>query len=62
MESEVKRIELIFSMVTEERDKLRNIINELKRPKNEEVGDEVAGGTVVQKLESSLAKKESYIK
>ncbi|XWS11566.1 hypothetical protein CRYUN_Cryun37aG0009000 [Craigia yunnanensis] len=49
-------------MVTEERDKLRNIINELKRPKNEEAGDEVASGTVVQELESSLAKKDSYIK
>ena len=37
-------------MVTEERDKLRNIINELKRPKNEEAGDEAAGGMVVQVL------------
>ncbi|XWS16637.1 hypothetical protein CRYUN_Cryun34aG0108000 [Craigia yunnanensis] len=62
LKSEVKRIELMLSMVTEERDELRNIINELKRPKNEETGDELASGTVLQELESSLAKKESFIK
>ncbi|XP_022721324.1 mitotic spindle checkpoint protein MAD1 [Durio zibethinus] len=62
LKSEVKRIEFMLSMVTEERDRLRNVINELKRPKNGEAGDEVASGTVVQELESSLAKKESCIK
>lgn len=62
LKSEVKRIELMLSMVTEERNKLSNAINELKRHKNEEAGDEVASGTVVQELESSLAKKESCIK
>lgn len=35
-------------MVTEERNKLSNAINKLKRHKNEEAGDEVASGTVVQ--------------
>ncbi|XWS16638.1 hypothetical protein CRYUN_Cryun34aG0108000 [Craigia yunnanensis] len=50
LKSEVKRIELMLSMVTEERDELRNIINELKRPKNEETGDELASGTVLQVL------------
>ncbi|XP_021298345.1 mitotic spindle checkpoint protein MAD1 isoform X1 [Herrania umbratica] len=62
LKSEVKRIELMLSVVTEERDKLRNVIDELKRPKNEEAGDQVASGNVVQELESSLAKKESCIK
>ncbi|GMI86128.1 mitotic arrest deficient 1, NITRIC OXIDE-INDUCED EARLY COTYLEDON SENESCENCE 1 [Hibiscus trionum] len=62
LKSEIKRIELMLSMVTEERDKLRNVINESKKHKNEEAGDEVASGTVVQELESSLAKKESCIK
>lgn len=37
-----------LSMVTEERDNLRNTVHQLKRPKNEEAGDE--GGTVVQVL------------
>lgn len=61
LKSDLKRIELTLSMVTEERDKFRDIINELKRPKNE-AGDKVATGTVVQELESSLAKKELFIK
>ncbi|KAM4126170.1 hypothetical protein ACJW30_01G369200 [Castanea mollissima] len=60
--SEVKRIELMLSMVTEERDKLRNLLNEFKRMKNDEAGDEVVSGTLVQELESSLAKKEFCIK
>lgn len=37
-------------MVTEERDKLRNLLNEFKRMKNDEAGDEVASGTLVQVL------------
>lgn len=41
-----------LSVVTEERDKLRNVIDELKRPKNEEAGDEAASGNVVQVLNS----------
>uniref|UniRef100_A0A2N9HR59 Uncharacterized protein n=1 Tax=Fagus sylvatica TaxID=28930 RepID=A0A2N9HR59_FAGSY len=60
--SEVKRIELMLSIVTEERDKLRNLLNEFKRLKNDEAGDEIASGTLVQELESSLAKKELCIK
>ncbi|XP_044489496.1 mitotic spindle checkpoint protein MAD1 [Mangifera indica] len=60
--SEVKRIELMLSMVTEERDKFRNIVNEFKRPKNDDgVGDETANRTLIQELESSLSKKEGFI-
>ncbi|XP_039060342.1 mitotic spindle checkpoint protein MAD1-like isoform X1 [Hibiscus syriacus] len=62
LKSEVKRTELMLSMVTEERNKLRNVINESKRHKNEEAGDEMTSGTVVQELESSLVLKESCIK
>ncbi|KAK8493116.1 hypothetical protein V6N13_104898 [Hibiscus sabdariffa] len=57
LKSEFKRTEHMLSLVTEERDKLRNVINESRSHKNE-----VADGTVVQELESSLAKKESCIK
>ncbi|BFG19989.1 hypothetical protein CerSpe_062630 [Prunus speciosa] len=60
--SEVNRIELMLSMVTEERDKLRNVINELKLAKNDEAGHETSSQTFLQELESSLAKKECYIK
>ncbi|OMO95515.1 Spindle assembly checkpoint component Mad1 [Corchorus capsularis] len=62
LKSDVKRMELMLSVVTQERDNLRNILNEVKRPKNEEVADELASGTVVKDLESSIAKKESCIK
>ena len=35
-------------MVTEERDELRNLVNEFKRPKNDEAGNETVGGAVLQ--------------
>lgn len=60
--SEIKQIELMLSVVTDERDKLRSIINELKRPNNEELGNEATNKTIVQELEFSLAKKDSVIK
>ncbi|KAJ6931929.1 mitotic spindle checkpoint protein MAD1-like isoform X1 [Populus alba x Populus x berolinensis] len=59
---EVKQIELMLSMVTEERDRLKNVVNELKRPKNDQGGDEAASGVLLQELESSLAQKEFCIK
>ncbi|KAL6178907.1 hypothetical protein ACLB2K_050424 [Fragaria x ananassa] len=59
--SEVKRIELMLSRVTEERDKLRNDINEFKPVKSDGAGDEATSRTL-KELESSLAKKEGYIK
>ncbi|KAJ6416262.1 hypothetical protein OIU84_004965 [Salix udensis] len=49
-------------MVTEERDGLKNVVNELKRPKNDQGGDEAASGVLLQELESSLAQKEFCIK
>ncbi|GKV46714.1 hypothetical protein SLEP1_g53688 [Rubroshorea leprosula] len=62
LKSEIKRIELMLSMVTDERDKFRSIINELKKPKNEEMTDEAANMTIVQELELSLVNKEFVIK
>lgn len=38
-------------MVTEERDGLKNVVNELKRPKNDQGGDEAASGVLLQVLE-----------
>ncbi|XP_057976402.1 mitotic spindle checkpoint protein MAD1 [Malania oleifera] len=60
--SEAKRLEFMLSLVTEERDQLRKVVNELKKQSNVEAGDEVANGTLIQELESSLAKKEVCIK
>nr|CAN80545.1 hypothetical protein VITISV_010896 [Vitis vinifera] len=67
--SEVSKSEL--GLVTEERDQLRNAINELKKQKNVEAGDETKNGTLLQSIfvglqqqefELSLAKKENCIK
>lgn len=35
-------------MITEERDKLRDLVNEFKRLKNDEAGDETVSGTLIQ--------------
>ncbi|EEF34534.1 mitotic spindle checkpoint protein MAD1 [Ricinus communis] len=59
---EVNQIELMLCTVTEERDGLKNIVDELRRSKNEQAGDESASGTLLQEFESSLLKKECYIK
>ncbi|XP_027163155.1 mitotic spindle checkpoint protein MAD1 [Coffea eugenioides] len=60
--SEVKRIELMLASALEERDRLKNMFNELKREKHAQGGPEVASGALVQELEASIAKKENYIK
>ncbi|KAA8545413.1 hypothetical protein F0562_020197 [Nyssa sinensis] len=60
--SEVKRVGSILSSVTEERDRLKYAVNELKKHNNVEVAGEMVNGTLVQELESSLAKKECCIK
>ncbi|KAL4588424.1 hypothetical protein LXL04_001313 [Taraxacum kok-saghyz] len=55
---EVKRSELLLSSVTEERDRLKTVVDQLKQQKNGENGSD---GTV-KDLESTLAVKEDYIK
>ncbi|CDO97655.1 unnamed protein product [Coffea canephora] len=60
--SEVKRIELMLASALEEKDRLKNMFNELKREKHAQGGPEVASGALVQELEASIAKKENYIK
>ncbi|KAF7126547.1 hypothetical protein RHSIM_Rhsim11G0117900 [Rhododendron simsii] len=62
LKSEVKRIELMLSSVTEERDRLKNVIDELKAQNNVAAGGDLVNGTLFKELESCLAKKESYIK
>ncbi|XP_059648311.1 mitotic spindle checkpoint protein MAD1-like [Cornus florida] len=60
--SEVKRIGLMLSSAVEERDWLRNVVKELKKDKNVELSGEIVNGTLIQELESSVSKKECYIK
>ncbi|XP_052193632.1 mitotic spindle checkpoint protein MAD1 isoform X2 [Diospyros lotus] len=55
---EVKRVDLMLSSVIEERDRLKNVIDELKKQTNVEAGGDLVNGTLVKELESSLAQKE----
>ncbi|KAI5414351.1 mitotic spindle checkpoint protein MAD1 [Lathyrus oleraceus] len=58
LKSEIKQIELTLAVVTEERNKLRI----LAKLKNGEAGDESSSANPIQELESSLTKKDEYIK
>ncbi|KAM7251520.1 hypothetical protein ACFE04_023403 [Oxalis oulophora] len=59
--SELKQLEMKLAMVTEERDTLKKAVNELKNPGTDKLQNEPGSGTIVE-LESSLEKKEGYIK
>ncbi|KAK1417699.1 hypothetical protein QVD17_26833 [Tagetes erecta] len=58
---ELKRTELMLSSTTEERDRLKIIIDELKQQKNVEAGSAMTDGKV-KELEASLSMKEDLIK
>lgn len=60
--SEIKRIELKLASVMEETDRLKNVIEDLRKQKSVESGHEVVSGAILQELEASLAKKENCIK
>lgn len=60
--SEIKWIELKLASVVEERDRLKNVIEDFRKQKSVESGHEVVSGAVLQELEASLAKKENCIK
>ncbi|KAG5525719.1 hypothetical protein RHGRI_032123 [Rhododendron griersonianum] len=51
-----------LSSVTDERDRLKNVVDELKVQNNVAAGGDLVNGTLFKELESCLAKKESYIK
>nr|GMD04929.1 protein NRT1/ PTR FAMILY 4.3-like [Ipomoea batatas] len=51
-----------LASVSEERDRLKHIVEEPRTQKSVDAGIEVSGGKVVQELELSLAKKENFIK
>ncbi|KAI3774441.1 hypothetical protein L1987_48997 [Smallanthus sonchifolius] len=58
---ELKRTELLLSSTTEERDRLKIIVDQLKQQKNVEAGTAMTDGTV-KELEASLVMKEDLIK
>ncbi|KAH0784613.1 hypothetical protein KY290_004211 [Solanum tuberosum] len=60
--SEIKRIELKLASVMEETDRLKNVIEDFRKQKSIESGQEVVSGAILQELETSLAKKENCIK
>ncbi|XP_015060942.1 mitotic spindle checkpoint protein MAD1 [Solanum pennellii] len=60
--SEIKRIELKLASVMEETDRLKNVIEDLRKQKSVESGHEVVSGAILQELEAFLAKKENCIK
>lgn len=60
--SEIKRIELKLASVMEERDHLKNVIEDFRKQKSVESGHEVVSGAILQELEASVAKKENCIK
>ncbi|KAK7292518.1 hypothetical protein RIF29_08300 [Crotalaria pallida] len=58
LKSEIKQIELMLAVITEERNKLRNLSN----LKNGEAGDGSKSGNPVQELETSLVRNDDCIK
>nr|XP_016500350.1 PREDICTED: mitotic spindle checkpoint protein MAD1-like isoform X1 [Nicotiana tabacum] len=60
--SEIKRIKLKLAAVIEEKDRLKNVVEDLRKQKSVESGHEVVSGAILQGLEASLAKKENSIK
>ncbi|KAJ0513900.1 putative spindle assembly checkpoint component Mad1 [Helianthus annuus] len=58
---ELKRTQLLLSSTTEERDRLKIVVDQLKQQKTVEAGGAMTDGTV-KELEASLAMKEDLIK
>lgn len=59
---EIKRLESVLSSVSEERERLKNLVNGLKKQKNVEAEGDLVNQTLFKELESSLSKKEYRIK
>ncbi|XP_057494404.1 mitotic spindle checkpoint protein MAD1 isoform X2 [Actinidia eriantha] len=62
LKSEVKRIEVMLSSVTDERNQLKYVVDELNKQKNIEAGGDSVYGTLLQELEARLAQKECCVK
>ncbi|EOA12975.1 hypothetical protein CARUB_v10025964mg [Capsella rubella] len=62
LKTDVKRIEVMLSLVTEEKEQLKAVVNELRKSDSEGSVPGATDGTLIQGFESSLAKKENYLK
>ncbi|CAK9326854.1 unnamed protein product [Citrullus colocynthis] len=62
LQLEVKQNGLLLSVATEERDKLKSLVNELKSLKNDDAEAKPTSETLSQELDATLAKKDWYIK
>ncbi|KAJ8755600.1 hypothetical protein K2173_022195 [Erythroxylum novogranatense] len=60
--SEIKQMELLISTVTQERDRLKYVVSELKRSSSEQTGDQASNVALLQDWESTLTKKEHCLK
>ncbi|CAN8253559.1 unnamed protein product [Cochlearia groenlandica] len=62
LKSDLKRIEVLLSMATEEKEQLKAVVNDLRKSNSGGAVSGAADGTLLQGLESSLSKKENYLK
>uniref|UniRef100_A0A1J3CZL1 Mitotic spindle checkpoint protein MAD1 n=1 Tax=Noccaea caerulescens TaxID=107243 RepID=A0A1J3CZL1_NOCCA len=62
LKSDVKRIEVMLSLVTEEKEQLKFVLSELRKSNSEGSVSCATDGMLIQGFESSLAKKENYLK
>ncbi|KAK4798871.1 hypothetical protein SAY86_024236 [Trapa natans] len=62
MEEEVKQLQLMLSTITDERDRLKDLLEDSRSMKGDVGGSEIADGKLLQELQLSIANKECYIK
>ncbi|ESQ43676.1 hypothetical protein EUTSA_v10012797mg [Eutrema salsugineum] len=62
LKSDVKRIEAMLSLVTEEKEQLKAVVSELRKSNSEGPVSGATDGTLVLGFGSALAKEESYLK
>ncbi|KAF8095635.1 hypothetical protein N665_0328s0014 [Sinapis alba] len=62
LKSDVKRIEIMLALVTEEKEQLEAVVSKLRKSNSDGPVSATTDGTLAQSFESSLAKKEKYLK
>lgn len=62
LKSDVKRIEAMLALVTEEKEQLKAVVSERRKSNSDGPVSATTDGTLAQSFESSLAKKENYLK
>ncbi|KFK26618.1 hypothetical protein AALP_AA8G272100 [Arabis alpina] len=62
IKSDVRRIEVMLSLVTEEKEQLKAVVSEFRKSNSGGSMSGATDGALVQGLQTSLAKKENYLK